>query len=231
MVGQRLNLLDGFFAENDVPQKFHNPPAAGIVPVRVHDPLSEPDVVPSRSLKNLLSRHGELRATSSSDFLGFWHEPLASCRIHHSILCKACRYRGVQGRRACSFEHFLPHSLGNVPIDSMCSLAPGVPIASKVDVSILLNEVKLQRSHGRYVVVQGCIHMPCHKESSAVCMEEGDDRRELVVVIDQVGKIGHRLVAFIEGRLKLVLISGRFSRRVDNVYCAFPAFDEFRLVS
>lgn len=225
-LGQKMDLLDRALTKDDVPEKLHYAPAAGIVAVCVYDPLSELDVVFLRASMHLLSRYGELRATGSPDFFGFGQEFLFSRSIQCSVRCKACRYRPVQGRRAGPFKYFLPHGLCDVPIDAMCFLATGIPIAPEVDISVLLDEVELQRPHGRYVVVQGSIYMPCHEKAPAMGMQERDGRRELVVVIDQVGKVGHGLVAFVEGRLELMFIGTRRSRRVDHIDCAFPAGDK-----
>lgn len=54
-------------------------------------------------------------------------------------------------------------------------------------------------------------------------MEEGDGGREGVVVIDDVGEVGHRLVAFIEGCFQFMFVGGGRSGRIDDVECPLPA--------
>lgn len=114
-----------------------------------------------------------------------------------------------------------------MPVLPMGLQTSRVPVAAQVHIAVLLDKAQLQRAHGGNVVVQRRINVPGLEEAGAVRMEEGNCGRELVVVVDYVGEVGHGLVAFIYGRGECVLALGG-TGRVNRVYRALPT--SFKLI-
>jgi hypothetical protein len=56
-----------------------------------------------------------------------------------------------------------------------------------------------------------------------VCVKEGDGGREVVVMVDYVGKVGHGFVALVEGSFEGAFVLYRDSRRIDDVDGRLPA--------
>lgn len=53
-------------------------------------------------------------------------------------------------------------------------------------------------------------------------VEEGDCGREVVVVVDEVGEVGHRLVALVKRGFKFVFVVGGGSRGIYNIEGSLP---------
>lgn len=224
----KKNLLDRFLAENNMPQELHDAPAACIALVGVNDPLAELDVVVARALENLVPGDGELRAARCGDALRHLQELLVvgdergrGCSAGGH--CSSSTGRGrVERRGAGSVEDLVPDLAGHMLVPAMCPLAARVPVAAEVDVAVSLDEVELQGSHGGDVVVERRVDVPCEQEARAVGVEEGDGGREVVVVVDEVGEVGHGLMALVEGRFQGVLVGGGRFGGIDDVKRTLP---------
>lgn len=131
--------------------------------------------------------------------------------------------RGVQRRGRGSREQIPPDLVGDVGVDTVGFFTAGVPVAAKVDVAILLDEAQVQGSHGVYVVVERGIDVPGFEEAGAVGVKEGDGRREGIVEVNYVGKVGHGFVAFIRRGFKNCVVRSCVGGRVDDVDCSLPA--------
>ena len=101
-----------------------------------------------------------------------------------------------------------------VPISKVAARAP---IASKIDVAVATHIVELKLAHGLDVVVQATVGVPGAPEALAMGMQESNDGWEGIVMVYNVGKVGHCLVAFVcrsaQDRASIV----------DSVYCILPA--------
>lgn len=104
---------------------------------------------------------------------------------------------------------------------SMCFQAPWVPIAAQIHVAVSLHERYLKGAQRVDVVVERCIRVPGGEEARAMRVEEYEGRREVGVVVDYVGEVGHGFSAFVhwgcEGSIRGV------GRGVDGVDCCLPA--------
>ena len=109
-------------------------------------------------------------------------------------------------------------------VGAPCALvAPRVPVAAKVDIASLSDEIEIEQAHGDDVIVQRGIDMPCLEEALAVGMEEGDDRGDCaVIVVNDVSEIGHCFVTFVHRRYEGVG-SKDLIRGVDGIDGSLPA--------
>ena len=206
-----------------MPEKLHDPSTAGIGFIRVDDPLPDLDIILPRTHENLLSRYGKLRATCGTHILGHAEVFLISGQLggvlrHIQFGSLAC----IQSWGAGSLENIRPHLLRHMLVLAMTFLAPGVPIAAKVDVAILLDEIELESAHCVDIVMQRRIDMPCQKESGSMRVEEGYGRGKVFVVVDHVGQIGHGLMAFVEGGRELLAVRSRNAGGVYDVDRTLP---------
>lgn len=201
-----------------MPEKLHDTTAAGVVSVRINHPLAKLDVVIARSSTDLVPRHGKLGAAGGADLLRGLKELLGL-----GVVPNGRGRGGVQGRSAGAFKHLFPHPFSHMTIDAMTGLAPGVPIAAEIHVAILLDEIELEVAHSHDIIVQGRIDMPGHEETRPVCVKEGDGGREVVVMVDYVGKVGHGFVALVEGSFEGTFVLYRDPRRIDDVDGRLPA--------
>lgn len=89
--------------------------------------------------------------------------------------------------------------------------------AAQVGVAVALDEANVQRFEGGNVVVGLRIGVPRLRVAILVAVEEDDGLGKVGIVLDDVGQIGHRLSALVDGRMK-----GGVGV-VDRVDCAVPA--------
>lgn len=213
LIGTIYSLL----AENHMPQELHHAPTRRIVLVGIDNPLPESDIVLARPLEDLLARHGELSTARGADFFRFRQKLL----LGHC--CPGRGSRRVQRRSTRPVEDLRPDLLSDVAVETVGGPAARVPVAAKVDVAVALNEIELESAHGCYVIVERGVDVPGHEEAGAVGMEEGDGGGEGVVVVDQVGEVGHGLVAFVQRGGELLGVCDGCFGGVDGVDCALPA--------
>ena len=57
--------------------------------------------------------------------------------------------------------------------------------------------VELKLAHGLDIVMQATVGVPSAPKTFAVRMQESNDRRERIVVVYDIGEVGHGLVAFV----------------------------------
>lgn len=155
-----VGAIDRFHAKNNMPQKLHNTSTNSIRLIRIDNPLPDLNIILLRTLVHLISRHSELRATSSTDQLR--HQYVLLILVKSQISSDVGRLAGVQRRRACPREELRPHFFRDVLVVAMVFLTTRVPIAAEVDVAVLLDEGGLEGVHGGDVVVERRIHVPCH---------------------------------------------------------------------
>lgn len=74
-----------------MPEELHDSSATGIIFLCVDDPLSELDVVFSRSFQDLFARHGELRAACCADEFGRLEEFLCLSVLRRWVFCDGGR--------------------------------------------------------------------------------------------------------------------------------------------
>lgn len=206
-----------------MPEELHDPSTAGIGLIRVNDPLPDLDIVLPRTHEDLVSRHSKLRATCGTYILGHAEVFLIGGNLggvlHHvefgSLTC-------IQSWGAGPLENIRPHLLRHMLVLAMAFLAPRVPIAPKVSVAVLLDEIELESAHCGDIVVQRRIYMPCQKEPGSMRVEEGDSRGKVLVVVDHVGQIGHGLMAFVEGSREHLAVRSRNAGGVHDVDRTLP---------
>lgn len=104
---------------------------------------------------------------------------------------------------------------------SMCFQAPRVPIAAQIDVAVSLHKRYLEGAQRVDVVVERGVGVPGREEARAMRVEEYEGRREVRVVVDYVGEVGHGFSAFVHGGCE-GSIRG-VGRGVDGVDCRPPA--------
>lgn len=206
-----------------MPEKLHDPSTAGIGFIRVNDPLPDLDIVLPRTHENLVSRHSKLRATCGTHILGHAEVFLIGGYLggvlrHVQFGSLAC----IQSWGAGPLENIRPHLLRHMLVLAMAFLAARVPIAPKIDVAVLLDEIELESAHCGDIVVQRCVHMPCQKKPGAMRVEEGDSRGKVFVVVNHVGQIGHGLMAFVEGSREHLAVRSRNAGGVHDVDCTLP---------
>ena len=185
------NLLYPFHSKNDMPQELHHPPRRSIVKLRVDNPLAKPDIIIQRTLLNLLSRDSELRAACGAN-LG----RLAKVFLARELLLRGGG--GIQRRRTRAVENFHPNLLGDMAIEAVGALAAWIPIAAKIHITVLLDEIELQVTHGYDIVMEWRINVPRHEEACTMGVKKSDGRGKVVVEIDYVREVGHGFVAFVE---------------------------------
>lgn len=182
-----------------MPQELHNPPRRSVSKLRVDNPLPELDIILNRTPLNLISRDSELRAACGTD-LG----RLAKIHLAGELLLRG---RGsIQGRCTRAVEDIQPDLVGDMTIEAMGVPAAGIPIAAKVDIAVLLDEIGPETAHGYDVIVEWRIDVPCHEEACAMSVEKGDGRGEIVVGVDYVREVGHGFMAFVEWSCKNIRI-------------------------
>lgn len=214
-----------------MPEKLHDPSTAGISFIRVDDPLPDLDIILPRTHKDLVSRHSKLCATCGTHIFGHAKVFLIGGDLggvlHRvqfgSLACIQCWGAGP-------LEDIRPHLLRHMLVLAMTFLAPGVPIASKVDVAVLLDEIELKSAHCSDIVVQWRIDMPCQKKSGPMRVEEGYGRGKVFVVVDHVGQIGHGLMAFVEGSREHLAVVSRDAGRVHDVDRTLPTVFQQRII-
>jgi len=180
-----------------VPQEFHDSPALRVALLGIHNPIPEMVIIAQRPLPDLILRHGELCTARSAYF-----------------------DRELAHIRRSPTKDVFPHIRCDVGIVSMRLQATGVPIASQIDVAIALHKRELQRAQSVDIIVKWRVSMPGSEEAIAVRVEEGESRRESVIVVYDVGEVGHGFMAFIHWGCKGAAGVGR---RIDRVDCGLPA--------
>lgn len=161
-MGSRGNLLYSFLPENNMPEELHSPPAAGVAPIRVNNPLSKFNIVVSGSLEHLVPRDGELGTTRCAD--EFRHAEgllIMGNGQGRNIPGEEWCSRRVQRWGAGSGKDLAPDLFGDVLVSAMRLLTTWVPIATEINIAISLDEVELQSTHGGDVIMEGRIDMPC----------------------------------------------------------------------
>lgn len=105
---------------------------------------------------------------------------------------------------------------------SMRFQASRIPVAAEINVAVFLYEGYPKRSQGVDVVVEGRVRVPGGEEARAVGMQEGEGGRQVGVIVDYVGEVGHGFSAFVHWRCQGggVRVVGR---GVDGVDCCLPA--------
>ena len=97
-----------------------------------------------------------------------------------------------------------------------------VPIATKIDVAVLLHKRYPKRVESIDVGMQGSVGVPGRQEAGAVGVHECHYGREGGVVVDDIGQVGHGFVALVH-RGGECDVGGGKDGRVDGVDCALPA--------
>lgn len=105
---------------------------------------------------------------------------------------------------------------------SMRFQASRIPVAAEINVAVFLYEGYPQRSQGGDVVVEGGVRVPGGEEARAVGMQEGEGGRQVGVVVDYVGEVGHGFPAFVHWRCQGGGVRG-IGGGVDGVDCCLPA--------
>lgn len=118
-----------------MPQELHHPPGRSIAKFCIDNPLPELNIILQWSLLNLISRERELCAACGAN-LG----RLAKISLTREFLLRG---RGsIQRRRTRAGEDIRPDLLGDMGIGAVGVLAAGVPIAAKIHVAVLLDEIE-----------------------------------------------------------------------------------------
>lgn len=118
-----------------MPQELHHPSGRSVAKFCVDNPLPELDIIFQRSLLNLISGERELRAACSANF-----GRLAKISLAREFLVRG--RGGIQRRRTRAGEDIRPDLLGDMGIGAVGVLAAGIPIAAKIHVAVLLDEIE-----------------------------------------------------------------------------------------
>lgn len=210
-----IRTIHRFHSKDHMPQELHDPPRHGVVQVRLDHPLPELDVVVARPSVHLALRHGELSAACGSDLCG-----LAHVFASGQLLLKGGG--AVEWRGAGALEDIPPDLLGHVGVEPMSFAAAGIPVTAKVDVAIPFDKVGLKHAHGVDIVVERSVGVPRHVEPGPVGMKEDDGGGESVVMVNDIGQIGHGFMAFVDWGGEDVRIGASFLGGIDDVDGALP---------
>lgn len=82
-------------------------------------------------------------------------------------------------------------------IDPMRLLAPWIPIAPQIYITVRLYVRELQCTQSIHIIVEGCVGMPGGQEACPVGVDENECGRKRVVVVDDITEIGHGFVTFV----------------------------------
>jgi len=138
-------------------QELEYPPTFRVVLLSIDNPLPEPLIIVLRPLVNLLPTHCKLRAARRTDPEG----PLLGLFVH------GVRVEGhVRRGRGGALENLLPNGPGEVNIPALALLAPGVPIAVQISVTVALDKGQRQHLQRGNVGVQGASTCQALKEPS-----------------------------------------------------------------
>lgn len=119
----------------------------------------------------------------------------------------------------------MPDFRRNMFIEPVLLLAPWIPIAPQIHVTVLLYIRELKCTQGIHIIVKGCIGVPGSQEACPMRVDERERGRERVVLVDNITEIGHRFMTFVHR-------SGQGCGRggIDGVDCSLPTGAKIRQV-
>jgi adenine/guanine phosphoribosyltransferase-like PRPP-binding protein len=82
-------------------------------------------------------------------------------------------------------------------VEPMGFLAPGIPIAPQINITVLLYKRNLECAKGNHVVVQGRVGVPGGQKARTMGMKEGEGGGKRVVMVDDVTEVGHGFMTFV----------------------------------
>jgi hypothetical protein len=196
-----------------------------IVQLSPYQPLPHLYIILQRPLVDLLTADSELRAARRE----YRHlrvlVPPGVVETRRQVDGAWTSRYAVECRRRCLAHQLIPDLARDVAVDARCVpvVAPRAPVAAEVDIAICPYSVEVEEAHGDDVVVQWGVDVPSLEEALAVGVEEGHDRGNFaVVVVDDVGEVGHGFVAFVHRRYEGVGSAVR-TGGVDDVDGSLPA--------
>lgn len=91
--------------------------------------------------------------------------------------------------------------------------------ATQIDIAVVLNKANVQCFEGGNIIVSLRISVPRLRVTVLVAVEEDDGLWKVGIMLNDVGQIGHRLSALVDGCMKGAV------EVVNRVDCAVPAAD------
>jgi hypothetical protein len=222
---QKNHSLRRLHPEDDMPQILQHSPTMWIIQLSRYQPLPHLYIILQRSLVDLLTADSELRAARREYRHPRVLVPPRVVETRRQVDGAGTSRHAVEYWCRCLVHQLIPDLACDVAVDALRVplVAARIPVAAEVDIAIRSHSVEVEEAHGDDVVVQWGVDMPRLEKALAVGVEEGHDRGNFaVVVVDNVGEVGHCFMAFVHRRYEGVGSEVR-TGGVDDVDGSLPA--------